>query len=134
MPGPRLCCAVTRYSRCELRILNSFLMSTRMLSEAKPKCLGGDLHEAQVDVPRSVRSVLPDGHVISSRHAGWGDSVYLDLPHPLQCVRQRHALTLAPRRVGRLSGRDVHHSYVPQEDAAHQLPGIVSQRSSAMVH
>ena len=41
-----------------------------------------------------VRSVIPDGHVISSRRgSGW-----IDLPYPLQSVRQRHALTLAPRR------------------------------------
>jgi hypothetical protein len=26
-----------------------------------------------------VRSVLPDGHVISSRHAGWGGSGWIDL-------------------------------------------------------
>jgi len=33
------------------------------------------------------RSVLSDGHVISSRHAGWGSSGWNDLVCPLQSVR-----------------------------------------------
>jgi hypothetical protein len=44
-----------------------------------------------------VRSVLPDGHVISLRHAGWSGSGWIDLSCPLHSVRHRHALTLAPR-------------------------------------
>ena len=38
-----------------------------------------------------VRSVLPDGHVISSRHAGGSGSGWIDLPCPLQSLCQRHA-------------------------------------------
>ena len=45
-----------------------------------------------------VRSVLPDGHVISSRHAGWGGAGWNHLLCPLQSVYQ-HALTLTPCRV-----------------------------------
>jgi len=51
----------------------------------------------------------------------------------LQFVRQRHALTLARRRVGPVCGRHVHHSHVLQADAAHQLPGVITQRSSTVV-
>ena len=69
--------------------------------------------------PRSdVRSVLPDGHVISSRHAGRSGSGRIDLPCPLQFVCQRHALTLAPRRVSPLRGRHGYQSHVSQADAA----------------
>ena len=68
------------------------------------------------------RSVLRDGHVISSRHAGWGSSGWIDLPCPLQSVCQRHALTLAPRRVVPLRGRHGHRGHVRQADVAHQLP------------
>jgi hypothetical protein len=39
------------------------------------------------------QSVLPHGHVISSRHAGWGGSGWIHLPCPLQSVCQRHAST-----------------------------------------
>jgi hypothetical protein len=35
-----------------------------------------------------VQRVLPDGHLISSRHAGWGDSGWTYLPCPLQFVRR----------------------------------------------
>jgi len=80
-----------------------------------------------------VRSVLPDGQVISSRHAGWGGSGWTDLPCPLQSVCQRHALTFAPRRVSPLGGRHGHHSHVPQADAARQLPGVLPQRPSTVV-
>jgi len=71
------------------------------------------------------RSVLPDGHIIWSRHAGWGSPGWIDLPSPVQSVCQRHALTLAPRLVGPLRGRHGHHSNVPQADAARQLPGVI---------
>ena len=80
-----------------------------------------------------VRSVLPDGHVISSMDAGWGGAGRIDLPGPLQSVRQRHAFTLALRPGGPLRGRHGHHSHVPQTDAACQLPGILLQRSSTVV-
>ena len=67
-----------------------------------------------------LRGDLPDGHVISSRHAGWCGSGWIDLPFPLQSVRQRQALTLAPRRVSPLGGWHGSHSHVPQADAARQ--------------
>ena len=51
-----------------------------------------------------VRSVHPDGHVITSRHAGWGALRWTDLSCPVQSVRQRHALTLASRLVSLLRG------------------------------
>ena len=79
-----------------------------------------------------VRIVLPDGHVISSMHAGWGGAGRIDLPDPLQSVC-RHAFTLAPRRAGPLRGRHGHHSHVPQADAACQLPVILPQRPSTVV-
>jgi len=56
----------------------------------------------------------------------------IDLPCPLQSVCQRHAPTLAPRRVGPLRGRHGHHSHVPQADAAYQLPGVIPQRPSTV--
>jgi hypothetical protein len=62
-----------------------------------------------------------------------GVSGWVDLPCPLQSVCQRHALTLAPRRVSPLSGRHGHHSHVLQADAARQLPGVLPQRSSMVV-
>ena len=80
-----------------------------------------------------VRSVLPDGHVISSRHVGGSGSGWIDLPCPLQAVCQRHAPTLAQRRVSPLCGRYGHHSHVTQDDAAPQLPGIIPQRPSTVV-
>jgi hypothetical protein len=49
-----------------------------------------------------VRSVLPEGNVIFSVHAGCVSSGWIDLPCTLQTVCQRNALTLAPRRVGPL--------------------------------
>ena len=55
-----------------------------------------------------VRSVLPDGHVISSRYAGRSGSGWIDLPCAVQSVCQRHALTLAPRRVSPVRGRHDH--------------------------
>jgi hypothetical protein len=58
------------------------------------------LHTSMV----GLRSVLPDGHVIMSSHAGWCGSGRIDLPCPLQSVCQRHALTLIPRRVSPLRG------------------------------
>ena len=69
-----------------------------------------------------VRGVLPDGHVITSRHAGWGGAGWVDLPCPLQSVCQRHALALLPRRVSPLRERHSLHSRVPQAHAARQLP------------
>jgi hypothetical protein len=54
--------------------------------------------------------VLPDGHVISSRHAGWSGAGWFDLPCPLQSLCQ-HAHTLTPRRAGPLRGQG-HHSHV----------------------
>jgi len=80
-----------------------------------------------------VGSVLPDGHVIASRHAGGGSSGGINLPCPLQSVRQRHVLTLAPRRVGPLRGGHNHHCHVSQADAAFQLPGDIPQRPSTVV-
>ena len=79
-----------------------------------------------------VRSVLPDGHVILSRHAGWGSSGWIDLPCPLYSVR-RHVLTLAPLRVGPLRVRHCHRIHVPQADTARKLPGVIPQRSSTVV-
>jgi len=72
-----------------------------------------------------VRSVLPDGHVISSRYAGWGSSGWIDLPRPLQSVCQRHAPNRALRRVDTLRGRHGHHSNVPLADASCQLPWVI---------
>jgi len=80
-----------------------------------------------------VLSVLPDGHVISSRHADWGSSGWIDLLCPLQSVCQRHALTLAPHGVDPLRGRHGHHNHVPQADTVRQLPGFIRQRSSMVV-
>ena len=37
-----------------------------------------------------VRSVLPGGHVISSRHAGWGSPGGIDLPCPLHLYVNMH--------------------------------------------
>ena len=65
-----------------------------------------------------VRSVLPDGHVISSRHAGWGSSGWIDFPCPVQSVCQWHALTLASRQFGPLCRWHGRHSHVLQADAA----------------
>ena len=39
----------------------------------------------------------------------------------------------SPRHVGPLRGRHGHHSYVPQADAACQLPEVIPQRTSAVV-
>jgi len=72
------------------------------------------LHNLLIPPRSDVRSVLPDGHVILSRHAGWGGLVWIDLPCPLQSVCQRHTPTLAPRQVTPLRGRHDHHSPVPQ--------------------
>jgi len=80
-----------------------------------------------------VRSVLPDGHVISWWHECRGGSGWIDLPCPLQSVCQRHALALAARRVSSLRGRHGHHSHVPQADTARPLPGIITQRTSTVV-
>ena len=79
-----------------------------------------------------VRSVLPDGHAISSRHAGWVGSEWIDFPCPLQSVHQRH-ITLVPRRVSPLRGLHGSHSLVPQTDAVRQLPGVLPQRPSTVV-
>jgi hypothetical protein len=46
---------------------------------------------------------------------------------------QRHALTLAPRRVSPLSGWHGSHSHVPQADAARQLLGALPHRPSTVV-
>ena len=83
-------------------------------------------HKSHPTSGSDVRSVLQAGHVISSRHAGWGGSGWIDLPCPLQSVCQRVALTLALRRVGPLRGRDGHHIHVPQAVAARQPPGVIT--------
>jgi hypothetical protein len=57
----------------------------------------------------------------------------IDLPYPLQSVCQRHATTLAPRRLGPLRGRHGHHSHIPQADADCPLPGVIPQRLSTVV-
>jgi hypothetical protein len=80
-----------------------------------------------------VRSVLPDGHTISSRHSDWGGSGWIDLTCPLQSVCQRHSLNLAPCRVSPLRGRHGQHSHVSQADGPGQLPGVISQRPSTVV-
>ena len=80
-----------------------------------------------------VRSVLPDGHIISSRHADWSGSGLTDIPYPLQSVCQRHVLILAPFPVSPLRGRHGHHCHVTQSDAATQLPGVIHQRLSTVV-
>ena len=49
---------------------------------------------------------------------------------PLQSLCQRHAPTLAPRRVSPLCGRHGHHSHVSQADSARQVPGVILQRPS----
>ena len=85
-------------------------------------------HHIIIPQGSDVRSVLPDSHVISSMHAGWGSTGRIDLQDSLQSVCQRH--TLAPRRAGPLRGRNGHHSHVSQAVAACQLPGIVPQRPS----
>ena len=79
-----------------------------------------------------VRNVHPDGFVISSRHAGWGCSGWIDLPCAIQSLRQRH-ITLAPSRVSPLCGLHSSYSHVPQNDAARQLPGVQPQRPSTVV-
>ena len=43
---------------------------------------------------------------------------------------QRHALTIAPRRVSPLSVRHGNHTHVPQADAPGQLPGIIQRPKS----
>ena len=90
-------------------------------------------HNLKLPHGSDIRSVLPDGHVISSKHAGLGGTGWIDLPCPLQCVCQRHAFILASRRAGPLCGRHGHHSHIPQTDAAFQLPAILTQRSSTLV-
>jgi len=80
-----------------------------------------------------VQSVLPDGHIISSGHAGCVRLGWINLPCPLQSVCQQHAFTLTPHRVGPPRGRHGHHSHVPQADAPCQLPGVIPQRSSTVV-
>jgi len=90
-------------------------------------------HNFIVPQGSEVRSVLPDGHIISSRHAGWGGSWWIDLPCPLQFVCQRHAITLAVRRVSPLRGWHSYHSHVPQAGAARQLTGVLPQRPFTVV-
>jgi len=85
------------------------------------------LHNLLIPPVSDVRSVLPDGHVNLSRHAGWGGLVWIDLPCPLQSVCQRHTPNLAPRRVIPLRGRHDHNSSVAQADVARQIPGIIYQ-------
>ena len=87
------------------------------------------IHHFLIPSGSDVRGVLPDGHVITSWHAGWGGAGWVDLPCPLQSVCQRHAQTLAPRRVGPLRGRYGHHSHVAHAGAARQLPASISQPS-----
>ena len=57
-------------------------------------------HHFLIPSGSDVRGVLPNSHVITSRHAGWGGTGWVDLSCPLQSVCQRHAQTLTPRRVG----------------------------------
>ena len=80
----------------------------------------------------NVLSVLPDSHVISSRHASWVDSGWInlsflfvninDMPSPSHHVEQFP-----------LCGRHGHHSHVTQADAARPLPRVISQRPSICV-
>jgi hypothetical protein len=79
-----------------------------------------------------VLGVIPDGHVISLRHAYWGGSWWFDLPCPLQPVCQWHALTHAPSRVGRLSRWHGHHYHVSQADTPRQLRGLTPQWLSTL--
>jgi hypothetical protein len=57
----------------------------------------------------------------------------ISLPCPLQSVRQRHDLTLAPRRVSYLRDCHGHQSHVPKSDAARHLPRVIPQRPSTVV-
>ena len=81
----------------------------------------------------NVRSVLPDVHVILSRHAGRSGSGWIDIPCRLLSVCQRHALTLPPLRFRHLGWWHGHHSHVSQADAACPPPGVLSQRPSTVV-
>jgi len=60
-------------------------------------------------------NVLPDDHVISSRHAGWGD--WMDWSPLFFSVCQRHLISFLRRR----------HGHVLQTDPAHNLPGDTSK-------
>jgi hypothetical protein len=80
-----------------------------------------------------VRSVLPDGHVISLKHAGWGGSGWIDLPCLLQSVCQRYAPPSHHVELALYAERHDHHSHVPQADAARQLPGVIPRRTSTVV-
>ena len=73
-----------------------------------------------------VRSVLTDGHVISSRNAGWGGSGWIVPPvlFSFTSTTCPHPRTL---RVGPLRGRHGHHSHVLQADGSRQLPGVETQ-------
>jgi len=78
-------------------------------------------------VGRSKRpSRLP--HHVEACGLGW---IYL--PCPLQSVCHRHAITLAPRRVDPLHGRQGNHNHVPQAEASRQLLGVISQRPSTVI-
>ena len=72
-------------------------------STPKPSVLHGS-YNLIVHQGSDFRTVLLDGHVILSRHAAWGGSEWIDSFCTLQSVRQRHALTLVPRRFNRLCG------------------------------
>jgi hypothetical protein len=57
---------------------------------------------------------------------------WFDLPYPCQSVCQRHAHTLTPRRIVSLREQHVHHSYVPQINAACQLLWIIPQKPTTV--
>ena len=59
-------------------------------------------------ISSDVRGVFPDGHIIPSRHAGWGGALWVDLPCPLQSM-SRHTHTIAPHRASPLRGQHGHH-------------------------
>lgn len=73
----------------------------------------------------NVRSVLPDCHVISSRHVDSGGSGWIENHCSLQPLCQRHTTTLTPRRDTTLRARLYRHIHFPQAEAVRQLPGAV---------
>ena len=99
---------------------------------SKLKLLNFPSYNLLVPPASDVRSVLPDGFFISSKHARWGGLGWIDFPCPFQSLRQRH-ITLEPSRVSPLRGLLGSHSNVPQTDAARQLPGVLPQRPSTVV-
>jgi len=127
-----LCKLCAKIAPCSSEFVFTFLYAGRSIQNASEQFIS-HIHFSFLPHGSDVRSVLPDGQVISSRHAGWGSSRCIDLPCPLQSVCQRHALTLAPRPVSPIRGRHGHHSHVQEADAARQLPGVIPQQSSTVV-